>query len=195
MSQEIEIEFKNMLTKTEFNQLKKEFQLTDSAFITQHNDYFDTVDFSLKSKNAGLRIREKQGHFVFTLKEPHEVGRLETHQSLTEDEVTTFMKHRILKDGDVHSRLLHFNVNPKELCHLGRLTTKRAELKNKDSILVLDHSLYFDQEDFELEWEFTDYENGEQQFEALLKTYQIPKRTTQNKIKRFFTYKMLKESE
>lgn len=195
MSQEIEIEFKNLLTKKEFLQLKKDLQLVDAAFITQHNDYFDTLDFSLKKQKAGLRIREKQGRFVLTLKEPHEVGRLETHQTLSEEEVQAFMNDRVLKDGDVQSRLVHFDVNPEDLCHLGRLTTNRAELEKPNSLLVLDHSLYFDKEDFELEWEFTDYETGEHQFESLLKMYHIPKRATQNKIIRFFNYKMLKEKE
>lgn len=195
MSQEIEIEFKNLLMSTEFKRLKAALNIKESDFVTQHNDYFDTTDFKLKKQQVGLRIREKSGHFVFTLKEPHELGKLETHQKLTFEEVTSFIQSRQLQDGDVTQRLDKLSVRLDELQHLGRLTTNRAELQKEDGLLVLDHSLYFDQEDFELEGEFTDYALGQQQFVSLLEHYNIPKRDTPNKIVRFYNYKRLKESE
>ena len=50
MSQNIEIEFKNMLTKEEFIQKKSDFQVKSSDFVKQENDYFDTLDFALKKQ-------------------------------------------------------------------------------------------------------------------------------------------------
>ncbi|MCY7706811.1 CYTH domain-containing protein, partial [Bacillus safensis] len=38
--------------------------------------------FDIKSQLAALRMREKNGQWVLTLKEPHEIGLLETHQTI-----------------------------------------------------------------------------------------------------------------
>ena len=70
MSQNIEIEFKNMLTSEEFLQLKLHFNIDQNKFKKQVNHYFDTPSFSLKSLNSALRIREKGTQFEMTLKQP-----------------------------------------------------------------------------------------------------------------------------
>lgn len=56
MTQEIEIEFKNIVTEEEFNTLCKSFSI--EVFTKQVNHYFETPDFSLKAGSA-LRIRHK----------------------------------------------------------------------------------------------------------------------------------------
>ncbi len=60
MTQEIEIEFKNLLTKSEFLKLSEALCMKEHDFKQQVNHYFDTKDFSLKQKKSALRIREKR---------------------------------------------------------------------------------------------------------------------------------------
>ena len=60
MKQEIEIEFKNIITQEEFKQLLYTFSIKDEDFITQENHYFDTETFSLKNNGCALRIRKKK---------------------------------------------------------------------------------------------------------------------------------------
>lgn len=60
MVQELEIEFKNLLTKEEFHRLADFFQLTEKDFAEQENYYFDTKYFALKKHGAALRIRKKR---------------------------------------------------------------------------------------------------------------------------------------
>lgn len=189
MSQEIEIEFKNMLTKEEFLFLKKKLNLTAHDFVTQHNDYFDTDHFTLKDQRSALRIREKAGHFVFTLKQPHKIGLLETHQPLSYEQVQTFFLSKTLPDGEVVSKLRALSIPLSSLRHLGRLTTERAELALPEGHLALDHSSYFDQEDYELELETADFERGQAHFSKLLNDWGLPVRKAENKLFRFFTYK------
>lgn len=50
------------------------------------NHYFETPDFSLKEAGSALRIRHKGETYTLTLKQPAEIGLLETHQVVTEDE-------------------------------------------------------------------------------------------------------------
>ncbi|EUJ26736.1 hypothetical protein PCORN_14524 [Listeria cornellensis FSL F6-0969] len=68
MSQELEIEFKNMLTASEYDLLMNEFRLEEADFFTQTNYYFDTADFQLKERLAALRIRKRELHYELTLK-------------------------------------------------------------------------------------------------------------------------------
>jgi uncharacterized protein YjbK len=189
MSQEIEIEFKNMLTEEEFTLLKQRLDLKETDFTIQHNDYFDTSQFLLKEKRCALRIRERDGRFVFTLKQPLEKGLLETHQPLSVDQVQHFFSSKILPDGEVVTALEQLSIPLSSLVHLGRLTTDRAEIKQSDGLLVLDHSYYFDQEDFEFEFETSDYESGKAAFNQLLSNWELPLRIAENKLYRFYTYK------
>src|SRR5690606_35990657 len=69
MSQEIEIEFKNILTKDEYEKLLKEFNIEQQMIIRQTNHYFDTPDWHLRKLSSGLRIRETKSKTVCTLKE------------------------------------------------------------------------------------------------------------------------------
>lgn len=186
MSQNIEIEFKNMLTEQEFAQLRKHLHIEDKDFFTQINYYFDTPTFFLKNEGCALRIREKSNQFELTLKQPHPDGLLETNHDLQPEEA----KH-IIKQGYIDKQYLaslksdlHF---PEETFKLfGSLLTSRAEKNNADGLIVLDNSEYLNKVDFELEYEVLNRENGLNSFKKLLKEMNIPIRKTENKVKRLF---------
>ncbi|MEC1261519.1 CYTH domain-containing protein [Bacillus swezeyi] len=187
MSQELEIEFKNLLTKKEFDQMKLYYQFSPKQFVTQKNHYYDTPSFSLKEKGAALRVREKQDRHVLTLKEPAPVGLTETHQSLPfQPDVESFH----IPDGPVLGRLRDLGIESESLQYFGTLTTDRAEKKLPQGLIVLDRSRYLMVEDYEVEFEVTDYEQGKQDFTAILKSFGIPPRDTKNKIVRFYEQKL-----
>lgn len=189
MSQEIEIEFKNILTKDEFNQLKTHFTIHDSDFSLQENHYFDTPLFSLKNHGAALRIRQKQDHYVLTLKEPVDVGLLETHQLLSNKEAKYMMKTGLILDGSVKDQLVNLGIVPDQLTYFGSLVTDRAEKKVDEGLIVLDHSRYLSVEDYELEFEVKEKDIGKQAFLKILEELGIPIRPTKNKIRRFYDLK------
>jgi uncharacterized protein YjbK len=189
MSQEIEIEFKNLLTEDEFLKIKDTFQIEDNKFILQDNHYFDTPHFSLKELGAALRIRKKQEHFVMTLKEPAKVGLLETHQKITAEAASEMIKTGRLLEGQIVERLLHLGIDIKTITYFGTLKTMRAEIKHRNGLLVLDHSRYLTVEDFELEFEVQDEATGKIDFHELLNDLDIPIRHTKNKIRRFYEQK------
>lgn len=192
MNQEIEIEFKNLLTNEEFERLKKALNIRENDFHLQKNYYFDTPTFRLKEKGAALRIREKQDTYTLTLKQPHEKGLLETHQALSKKDAFWMIETNGIIDGDVKKVLQEFGISVERLEYLGMLSTERAELKMDGHLLVLDHSHYLNIDDYELEFETTDAEKGRARFEQLLINYGIPIRKTDNKIKRFFQAKKLR---
>ncbi|MDT1120784.1 CYTH domain-containing protein [Bacillus altitudinis] len=187
MAQEIEIELKQLLMKEEFEQLKEYFQLKDEDFLTQTNYYFDTPQFDIKSKFAALRMREKGGQWVLTLKEPHEIGLLETHQTI---DPPASLEHFQLPEGEVADRLVHLHIQKDQIVYFGSLETSRAEKMIKEGLIVLDHSRYLTVEDYELEFEVSDLDIGQAAFTALLQQFQIPPRDTKNKVVRFYEEKM-----
>ena len=59
MATNLEIEFKNMLTETEYDRLIQTFNIQEEQIWLQKNVYFDTKSHDLKQKGAALRIRVK----------------------------------------------------------------------------------------------------------------------------------------
>ncbi|MGM9923951.1 MAG: CYTH domain-containing protein [Bacillus sp. (in: firmicutes)] len=193
MNQEIEIEFKNLLSYEEFQKLIRHFQIVPSDFAAQENHYFDTPDFALKKHGAALRIRHKNAKYVLTLKQPAAEGLLETHESLHAETAERMLETSAMIDGAISTILrTEFQIRPSDLQCFGTLATSRAETQYMGGTLVLDHSTYLSNEDYELEYEVSDYAEGKENFNNLLKQLNIPIRKTDNKIKRFYNAKFNK---
>ena len=188
MNEEIEIEFKNLLTKSEYHALIRAFQIdTNTAFI-QTNVYFDTYKKTLSNQYAALRLRLLSSYGEITLKQPLERGLLETTQTLSLEEAKKIKKASQLVEfleEPMINKLNSLNVSLNELDIIGTLTTERLEyLLAEDIKLVLDHSWYANQEDYELELEVKDWKKGQEKFQFILEKYGIQQRPTQNKIQR-----------
>ncbi|WP_070119731.1 CYTH domain-containing protein [Bacillus marinisedimentorum] len=193
MAREIEIEFKNIVQKDEFERLKAVFHIEQQAFHLQMNHYFDTPSFSVKEKGAALRIREKNGSLTLTLKQPHPDGLLETHQKLAQQQAEQLQNSGKMPDGDVKQALHSLNVTGEQIQYLGKLATLRAETEYKGGTLVFDESTYLEKTDYEIEYETDSAEQGEKAFHDLMKDHGIPLRDTRNKIRRFFDEKQKAE--
>lgn len=190
MSQEIEIEFKNLLTIEEFEKIKDIFTIKENDFIKQDNHYFDTPGFLLKEHGAALRIRKKKNKFIMTLKEPAEIGLLETHQNLTEDEAAEMLRTGKPLSGEIAQRLSKLGIDVDAITYFGTLSTYRAERPYQNGLLILDHSCYLSTEDYEIEYEVQDEEIGKAAFKQLLTKLDIPSRLTKNKVRRFYEQKV-----
>ncbi|KOP30589.1 adenylate cyclase [Exiguobacterium sp. BMC-KP] len=189
MRQELEIEFKNLLSEQEYLSLFTHYASTKQP-IWQANDYFDTPDFELRKKGAALRIREKKQGLVLTLKQPHEDGLLETHVTLSANEAEDLFKYGLIHSDEMNHQLKSFDLQG-SLEHLGRLETERIDIVLPEGLLVLDKSRYLGHTDYELEFEVSNFKQGQKDFEQLLLEHDIPQRETKNKIVRFMERKAL----
>ncbi|OLS41824.1 CYTH domain-containing protein [Bacillus sp. MRMR6] len=189
MSEQIEIEFKNILTKSEYEMFLKEFNISGDQIFTQVNYYFDTPYFDLKNASAALRIRKKAKGYELTLKQPQQLGILETTQALKEGEFISAIESNKLPIGIVHSKITKLGITYSHIEHFGSLTTKRVEIPYRNGLLVFDHSYYLGKEDYEVEYEVENYEDGYNYFLELLTRKNIPNRKTDNKIHRFYQQK------
>ena len=188
MSQEIEIEFKNLLTKEQYEQLLVAFNIDASQIHRQVNHYFDTPEQHLKNLASGLRIRQFDDAIECTLKEKSSAHQhLETTDPFTQQQAEQMLAGNGITAPAVIKRLQFLQVPMTNLHVFGTLTTDRVELSYKGGTLVFDHSFYLHCDDYEVEYETNDETFGKNIFEQFLKQYEISPQHTPKKIARFMT--------
>lgn len=191
MAIEQEIEFKQLLTLSHYEDIKASY-FTNAEPITQVNYYIDTPDFQIQSQKMALRIRVKNGKpNEMTLKVPMSVGLNEYNFETTIEPAEGLHIDENHIPSDILNVLQENHISVKSLKVLGALKTVRYEKVLEDGLLVLDHSLYLGKEDFELEFEVEDYDKGKQTFETLLNQFQLIHTEPKNKVRRFFEYQAL----
>lgn len=189
MIQELEIEFKNLLTKKEYHELFDAFNFENIEPIVQENFYFDTADMAIRQKHAALRIRTKDNSAKITLKTPQDGHLLETNETIPLKKAKSIIqKGAFTPPKSVLNQLSKEQVTVEKLQLIGSLKTKRVEKEYHGALLVLDQSWYGDTVDFELELEACDHDFGEELFYNILLNHKIPKRDTPNKIARALNY-------
>ncbi|MGM9971789.1 MAG: CYTH domain-containing protein [Anaeroplasmataceae bacterium] len=177
MRQNIEIEFKTKLSESKYNELLKVFNLEDQIF-TQINHYFDTLDNDLLNKKIVLRIRQKGNIYKLTSKMNNPNGNkenLETHIELKESDAINMLKNGF--DASI------INI-PYKVFKVCELTTHRAKTQYLDGIVFLDKSEYNGITDYELEYEANSHDNALNNFNELLKSFNIEYEKSISKSKR-----------
>lgn len=185
MPQQIEIEFKTMLTEEEFNQLLQSLPFPNKP-IVQVNYYFETDDFALKKKKSALRIRKKGEQFILTLKEPHKDGLLETNEPLTKELAEKWLAGKPTNTKYVREQLNHLGIHINTLKYFGSLTTERYTYEENGIHFMLDKSFFHNIVDYELEIEAPSKVEGLQALRNVLQDHRIDERKALPKIARFF---------
>ena len=184
MTKELEIEYKNMLTETEYKKLLRHYGLERENARVQINHYFDTSDGRLRKKRCALRIRQTDGRAECTLKTPAPDGNYETTDRLSEEQAAAMLNGERFDSPEVEAALKSLGIDPGELQPFGTLTTRRLEVPAQEDLLVFDHSEYGAQEDYEFEFETSEAEAGKKRFDEFLRDHQIPVRPADKKIAR-----------
>lgn len=185
MQTEKEIEFKNLLTKQEFELLISFFQVGQKDFHSQTNYYFDTQDNFFKNNRMGFRLRVLETHNELTLKQPLEEHVMEENTIQVSDQE----RDAIIKQASFPyiPFLELFNLTS-PFISIGSLQTNRVQIPFENGSLFLDHSIYSQTEDFEVEYESSDVKYGKKVFLELLESHNIPIRHTDKKIARLVKY-------
>jgi uncharacterized protein YjbK len=185
MHTEKEIEFKNLLTKDEFQKLVKHFNIKQSEFQMQTNYYFDTPNHYFKNNKMGFRLRVLPTRNELTLKVPEK----EHVMNETTHLLSNIDRDNILNNLQFPSApFLQQIENEGPLACIGSMQTNRAQICYESGLLFFDHSIYSHTEDFEVEYESKDVENGRKKFLQLLTNHEIPLRNTDKKIARLVNY-------
>lgn len=189
MNQEIEIEYKNLLTEEEYHLLSKEYFSEEVDSYTQKNTYFDTESEDLRKINCAFRIRIKAHEAEITLKSPFEGHHKELNSELTLDEAQELTSKQSIQVPEHIAEFLRseFQLDISMIYKIAELKTERLEKDYRNCLIVLDKSWYSGLVDYELEVESPSIELGEALFHSILKEHSIPKRETLNKIARAYS--------
>lgn len=185
MSQNIEIEYKALLTKEQFIKIKTDLPFPPNP-VRQTNYYFETAHFDLKNNNSALRIRKKDENYQLTLKQQQDEQILETHDSLNYSDFQAWTEgHPVFKQ---HTKqiLQSINITENKLIYFGYLTTNRWQFFKNDVLYCLDESFYNNNVDYELEIEEESRHRAKSIFHKLVKTYHLEQAASIPKIQRFF---------
>ena len=187
MNQHLEIEFKNLLTKEEYDRiLKSEFSDGNEQKITQSNHYFDTKHHELKAITSALRIRKTDSFNELTIKSPSQGFLLETNISLRDNDCSEILETKQLKLSDYLQDVEYENISKDTIFYLfNHFETVRFEKQVDNHLIVLDQTTFQNGHvDYELELESTNATEGKAFFEAYLKGFSIPIRPAKPKIAR-----------
>ena len=168
MSQHIEIEYKILLTKQKFNEIRQAYPQYET--YQQTNYYFSHPLF--EQKKYMLRIREKNKSYELTLKRPYQGQNIEMNVPLNLSEKDMFFQHQMI-DNDITQFLIQENINLSSLQQLFSLTTQRYDIQLPEGILSLDENHYLNKEDYELEFEVYDATKGFTKFQEIMKQFDL----------------------
>lgn len=164
MNNNLEIEYKILLTEEQFNELLKSYP--KQTFVCQINTYYDTEDFALRKQGRAMRIREKEGKFLYTCKVPTQAGHMEYEIFVAENSVDALNIPEI--QNLLHDLNVTGSVHPIATC-----TTHRAVVKLEKAELCFDINDYNGIRDYEVEYECTQVHDGISEFNQILSKIQL----------------------
>lgn len=182
---ELEIEFKNLLNENEYSTLYDTFfkRVPGQSLV---NYYIDTPDLELRRNTLLLRVRKDDGKQVMTLKAPTEKGVLEFHAEVDYDLDSRKDVAQAEVPDVIADELEKRHIGIADLKIYGSLATERHETEYEGGLLVLDKSSYLGSTDFEIEYEVSDYDEGETIFNRLMADHDISRRGEVTKSERFY---------
>lgn len=182
MKNHLEIEYKTLLTKSEYLRLLSDF--SDVSPVLQNNHYIDTPDLDMKNHRFSLRIRTFKEIAELTLKIPQEIGNQEYNQVLDIQTAHQLIENFQLPAGHIADIISATDIPIDKLAVWGSLTTKRHEKETSIGLMALDENEYNGLIDYELEVEVTNAEEGKILFEDFLKKNSIQFKYASSKVAR-----------
>ena len=185
---EIEKEFKNLLTKEQYDALVNDYKEVFTKDVTQTNSYYD-YEGLLQEHKMALRIRIVEGKETgeITLKIPQSSLEVLEYTEVLPVDILNAYNHdkRFTLPTTLQEALEDKGITIQTVNQTALLTTHRLEgALSENEWLVLDESHYNGKVDFEMEMEVRSLELGEPVFLGILAKYNIERRQAESKIKR-----------
>ncbi|QIK69093.1 CYTH domain-containing protein [Erysipelothrix sp. HDW6C] len=142
MKQHLEIEYKSMLTKADYDLLARSLPFGNAH--VQLNEYYDTSDRQLFARESMCRIRTIGNRHEFTMKTPQPDGVLEHELEL---------KAQNLNDERLVEYFDDLGINVYELERVAFSRTLRKTYDDAYGTWCLDSTSFSNHQDYEIEYE------------------------------------------
>lgn len=185
---EIEKEYKNLLTKAQYEAIADDYQSVFKKDVTQTNSYYD-YEGLLQQHKMALRIRIVEGKETgeITLKIPQSSLEVLEYTEVLPVDILNAYNHdkQFALPTSLQETLENKGITLQTVNQTALLTTHRLEgALSENEWLVLDESHYNGKVDYEMEMEVRSLELGEPVFLGILEKYKIERRQAESKIKR-----------
>ena len=195
---EIEKEFKNLLTKEQYEAIAGDYQSVFTKDITQTNSYYD-YEGLLQQHKMALRIRIVEGKETgeITLKIPQSSLEVLEYTEVLPVDILNAYNHdkQFTLPTSLLEALENKGITLQTVNQTALLTTHRLEgALSENEWLVLDESHYNGKVDYEMEMEVRSLELGEPVFLGILEKYKIERRQAESKIKRALSTRWVQTS-
>ncbi len=183
---DIEIEFKALLTKSEYDNIVAD--ISDYEQFSHVNHYFDTEDCTLKNCNMALRVRVKDHCNQLTIKRKVVEDDSEHYEEISDFlgvcETRKLIEENVLESEVLIDYLNDNNIEERTFPVHNVFTTNRILCKLDGHDLFLDQTTYANGfVDYELEIEAMSYEECESHFDFYKNKYGL-ERSSVHKIER-----------
>ncbi len=190
---EIEKEFKNLLTKAQYEAIADDYQSVFTKDITQTNSYYD-YEGLLQQYKMALRIRIVEGKETgeITLKIPQSSLEVLEYTEVLPVDILNAYNHdkQFMLPTSLQKALEDNGITLQTVNQTALLTTHRLEGGlSENEWLVLDESHYNGKVDYEMEMEVRSLKLGKPVFLGILEKYKIERRQAESKIKRALSTK------
>ena len=195
---EIEKEFKNLLTKAQYEAIADDYQSVFTKDVTQTNSYYD-YEGLLQQHKMALRIRIVEGKETgeITLKIPQSSLEVLEYTEVLPVDILNAYNHdkQFALPTSLQETLENKGITLQTVNQTALLTTHRLEgALSENEWLVLDESHYNGKVDYEMEMEVRSLELGEPVFLGILEKYKIERRQAESKIKRALSTRWVQTS-
>lgn len=160
MNKKIEKEYKIMVTHDQFEQLLALYD--DYEVNEQLNIYYDTSDHQVQALRGGMRIRYKNGTYIFTLKIKHPDGHIELEKEIPHDDI-----NELIHDETIAAWFREYQLSG-PFFELGRVHTLRSIHRTSNAEICFDINHYNGITDYEIEYEFLQEHDGLTIFNEIL---------------------------
>lgn len=181
MSKKLEIEFKSVISPSEYHELLLKFKQYKP--IKQTNYYFDTQDFMLRDQHINVRIRIEKNNSTITLKKPLFEGNYEFNFEIPKQDALNYAENGLIVPIEEIRDELPTN---RMLYKYAELHNTRVEFEYMGGLLSIDKSEYYDTTDYEIEFEYDDYKEGLKVFMRMLNDFNIRYKKSSPKVRRVF---------
>ena len=195
---EIEKEFKNLLSKAQYEAIAGDYQSVFTKDVTQTNSYYD-YEGLLQQHKMALRIRIVEGKETgeITLKIPQSSLEVLEYTEVLPVDILNAYNHdkQFTLPTSLQEALENKGITLQTVNQTTLLTTHRLEgALSENEWLVLDESHYNGKVDYEMEMEVRSLELGEPVFLGILEKYRIERRQAESKIKRALSTRWVQTS-
>jgi uncharacterized protein YjbK len=182
MQKSVEVEFKTLLSKEEYERLMEQFK--GNRMDLQTNHYFDTSRFSLKALDASLRVRERES-LELTLKRKKGYIIQEFNLPITKEIFEEIKTTGVLPEGELKNEVNNL-IGEQKINNFLSLSTLRMFFSYNNGVLFIDKSHYLGITDYELEYEAKSYHAGKKEFVQIINELGIQYRKSEKKVKRAY---------